>query len=357
MGGSAGFNKSSNTGMNQGQSTSGGFSNQGSSYGNVGGSSIWGPQAGHLQRGLQGAENVYNQGPYQYYPESTVNPLNPLQQTAIGNQFTRGLFGSGPEKAFGNTLLDSLGSQGPTGGASPGALQGYENAATQGNDYLGSTLSGGQNPYLNSQFDQAAGRLGKNFSEFVLPGVNSTFGGAGRTGSPAHERAVANAGQGFGQGLSDLATNLYGNAYETDQNRRLQAGEGLAQRGLQAGGLGVGQYNAQTQRQLGAGALVPGHSGLDVQNINLQQEAGDRLRAQDDATLQDDVNRFYYNQDAPNQQVQRYLQSIGAPIMESFSQGGGSSFGNSQNFGQSTNRGSTSGKSKGTNIGYSSPAG
>ena len=347
-----GFGKNQSQSTQEGQSSSGGFSNQGSSYGNVGGSNVWGPQAEHLKRGYAGAADNYGQGPYQYYPGSTINPLNPLQQTSIMNQFNRGMGGSPQESAFGNTLLELLGGQGPMGGASTEALAGYEGGGAAGNNYLTSALGGGQNPYLNSQFDQAAGRLGKNFSEFVLPGVNSTFGGAGRTGSPAHERAVANAGQGFGQGLSDLATNLYGNAYESDQNRRLQAGEGLAQRGLQAGGLGVGQYNAQTQRQLGAGALVPGHSGLGVQNLNLQQEAGDRLRTQQDATLQDDVNRFYYNQDAPHQSLMRYLQSIGAPIMESLSQGGGSSFGQSQNFGQSTSKGQSTARGKNFSAGF-----
>ena len=227
--------------------------------------------------------------------------------------------GSPQERAFGDTLLRLLqGDQGPDVSGVQQTLAGYERAGGAGLDSLQQQVAGGENPYLDRTFDAAADRVGRKFNEYVVPGVNTTFGGAGRAGSAAHERAVTGAGRDFGETLGDLGAQIYGGAYESDANRRLSGAQNLASLGLGAGqargNIGLQKYGAQTQRQLGAGALVPELSGLEVQNLNLQQEAGDRLRQQQDLELQDRADKFYYDQDAPNQALQRFIQSIGGAI-------------------------------------------
>lgn len=73
---------------------------------------------------------------------------------------------------------------------------------------LNEMMAGGVNPYLGAMYDQAAGKVANS--------VNSNFSQAGRFGSGAHSAALT-------EGLGNMATNLYGGAYENDQARRMQA--------------------------------------------------------------------------------------------------------------------------------------
>jgi hypothetical protein len=87
------------------------------------------------------------------------------------------------------------------------ALQGSQtvNNAESG---LNQMMDGSANPYLDSMYNQAAGK--------VAGSVNSNFAQGGRYGSGAHTGALT-------EGLGNMATNLYGGAYEADQGRRMQA--------------------------------------------------------------------------------------------------------------------------------------
>jgi hypothetical protein len=87
------------------------------------------------------------------------------------------------------------------------ALQG---SATMGNaeNSLNQFIGGQTNPYLDAMYNQAAGK--------VAGSVNSNFSNAGRYGSGAHTGALT-------EGLGNMATNLYGGAYENDAARRMQA--------------------------------------------------------------------------------------------------------------------------------------
>ena len=73
---------------------------------------------------------------------------------------------------------------------------------------LNQLIGGGKNPYLDAAYGQAA--------EQVSNSVNSQFSGAGRYGSGAQQDLLA-------KNLGNVATNIYGGAYDQDQGRRLQA--------------------------------------------------------------------------------------------------------------------------------------
>lgn len=83
--------------------------------------------------------------------------------------------------------------------------QTVNNAEGQLNNMIG---MGATNPYLDSMYQQAAGNVSNS--------VNSQFANAGRYGSGAHTEALT-------KGLGDMATNLYGGAYEADRGRQMQA--------------------------------------------------------------------------------------------------------------------------------------
>ena len=361
FGGNRSSSTQQSTAGSRNQSSSGNLGYNESSYGQGSSSNPWEGQQPYLLSQYERANQLYNRGPNQFYPDSTVNPLNPYQQQAIDARFQRGAAGSPTEQALGDTLLRSLQGGGPDTGGASAALGQFNAPAASGLGYLQGQLGGGVNPYVDQAFDRASQRLSNTFNENVLPGVNATFGGAGRTGSPAHERTVDQANRTFGESQADLAAQIYAPAYEADQNRRQQGAAQLAGLGLAGaqsqGALGVQGFDASTRRQLGAGALVPALSGLDVQNLNLQQQSGDLLRGQSDAELQDLISRYYYNQDAPYQQLQRYQQGLGPALTESQSSGGGSSFGytlgGSQATGSSESQSSGRSNSSGFNFGFS----
>lgn len=79
-----------------------------------------------------------------------------------------------------------------------------DNAESALNQFIG----GQQNPYLDATYQKAA--------EQVSNSVNGNFSQAGRYGSGAHTASLT-------EGLGDMATNIYGGAYENDASRRMQA--------------------------------------------------------------------------------------------------------------------------------------
>lgn len=162
-----------------------------------------------------------------------------------------------------NNLLGSQGSLIPDA-----ARQQLEQTAS--GEFLGS------NPFLDDLFNTAASRVTEQFQQSVLPGINATFGGAGRTGSGIHGEVVSQAAGELGQNLSGLAANIFAPAFESERGRQMQAaaqlgGLGLdeAQQRLQAAGLGGDLFatqNAADLARLGlASDLFLGQQGQALQ--------------------------------------------------------------------------------------------
>lgn len=84
--------------------------------------------------------------------------------------------------------------------------------------YYGNILGGGTNPYLEGMFGQA--------SDAIRSKLDSQFAAAGRYGSSDHAREIQ-------QGYNDLATNMYGQQYNADQSRMMQAAQLAPQAGYQ----------------------------------------------------------------------------------------------------------------------------
>lgn len=130
--------------------------------------------------------------PYNPYTGQRYADLNPTQNLGIGMVQNRALGGS-------QTMDNAEGS-------------------------LNQFIQGGQtNPYLDSMYDAGAQGMIRNFGGSILPGVNSTFAQGGRYGSGAHQTALDNASNTLATNLGNMATNMYGNAYNTDQANRMQA--------------------------------------------------------------------------------------------------------------------------------------
>ena len=124
----------------------------------------------------------------------------------------------------------------------------------------------GNNPYLDQQFDQATRRVREQFQDTVTPGINATFGAAGRTGSGIHQEALSDAAGELGDTLGGVAADLYGNAYTQERQNQLNAAGQLGDLGLGTAGLGSQNFQGQEQRRLGAAGLGSDIAGAQNQD-------------------------------------------------------------------------------------------
>lgn len=212
----------------------------------------------YIGTALRQAGDLYGGGGPQFYPGQQVAGFSQPQQQAFSN--IQSLAGSNPFKAATNFNDELL----------TGNFSGPEAELAQ----TGQT--GASNPYLDALYGQAAGQTRNQ--------LTGEFAGMGRN---AAEAAPLRSEQ-----LNNLATNLYGGAYESDQNRALAANQALA--GMQQGAIG----NAE---------------GLANANLGLQDAlAGVGGQVQDLAQRQINANQQKYNyyQQLPYQQLQQYEQFL-----------------------------------------------
>ena len=185
------------------------------------------------------------------------------------------------------------------------------------------------NPYLNSMFDQASSAVGRQFENNVMPGIASMFSGAGRFGSNQMAEGLGQAEEQYGDTLNDLATRIYGGNYANERGLQQQAQTSLGGLGLSASGqrqqalTNLGQMGLQgqqlQQQALGSlGGLYGDERGNMVRSTSMapmldqsRYYGMDRLAglgAQQDAYNQSlinaDMNRWNFNQNAPNNNLQ-----------------------------------------------------
>lgn len=175
-----------------------------------------------------------------------------LQQAAEGaaQQYAQG--GTPPVNMSTQTQQALQLAQARSLGGSPvtDAAQNYATQSLEGG-FMGSNpfLQGGANPHLDATFNQAATATRNQLaSEFAQSGRN------------------VRASEGLrGEQLNNLATNIYGGAYETDANRRLAAYQG--ERSLQQGVIPfAGQIANQDYADIGQLANV----GQTYDDLNRQ---------------------------------------------------------------------------------------
>lgn len=253
-----------------------------------------------------------------------VADMNQMQTDAYNAMNQRGMQGSAQEQAFDNYLSGQLGADrtGQLSGASTGML----GAAGLGAGALAQQASGQINPMVSSMFRQGAADLAENFNESVMPGINATFGAAGRTGSGLHADAVGNAAGELADAQASMATNLYGNAAEQAMQRQLQAGGQLFGQGGQMGMGGLGQL---AQLQQGAAGMTGMASELDYNNLDRAAQAGGAFQDQAQAELDGGISNW-----------QRQMQGLGMmPGMLNPMQGTGRTVGDNDTYGNSVGKG------------------
>ena len=121
------------------------------------------------------------------------------------------------------------------------------------------------NPRTHDMYNAAARGVTDQFQNAVLPGLNATFGGGGATGGSAHALASGEAAGRAGDTLADLSADIYGRAYESGEQRRIQGD--IAAAGLSDSQAGRRLARDQSASQLGLQGLTTagefGRSDLD----------------------------------------------------------------------------------------------
>ena len=234
----------------------------------------------YLQKGIQDLTNYYNANPTApgYYSGETVAPLSTQSQGAVG-------------------AATGLASNNPVTGAATGSLDKFLNGSYTNpltNPDFNSALVASHQPYIDQ------------FSTQILPGVQSSFEGAGRDGSGANQNAQE-------QALKTLDTTI--------NNSDAQAGSNY--------------YTNALGMELGANGLVPGLNSSLWQNISGLGAAGqtvDQQRQAQDAAAQAAYN---YNSNKQPNYISQYLAMLngGYPGGETNSNGVATTYQPTNSFG------------------------
>ncbi len=120
----------------------------------------------------------------------------------------------------------------------------------------------GRNPYLDAMFGSAAGRVMDQFQERIMPGITGSAEMTGGLGGSRQGIAEGLAAKGAMQTIGDMASGMYGGAYDADQNRRLQA----AQAALTSRLAGTGMETEMTSMgdRLALDALQAGPTAMNL---------------------------------------------------------------------------------------------
>ena len=225
----------------------------------------------YLEKGLQRANQLFFGAQPSLFPgqmyvspsEQTLQALSQQEKLATGAQPTL--------EAAQQAYQASLGQIGQT--AAGGFLQG--------------------SPYRDAMVQAATRPITQQFGEQVLPGVASLYSKAGRYGSGAMERAIGGATEAYGRALGDVSSNIVGQDYARERGLQQQAQMGQAALAQAAPSFfQMGFLPSQALAQVGA--------------------AREGIAAQ---PLQEQIQRYQYEQQLPYQQLQGFLSSVyGTPM-------------------------------------------
>jgi len=217
-------------------------------------SSPWSEQQPFLKTGFQSAQdNVLNR-PLQYFGGSTVVGFDPATEQSLNMTQQRATAGS--------PLL--------------GQAQG-EIGKTLSGDYLNQG-----NPAFQGMLERSISPIRQEYQQTVVPGLNGSFAGAGRYGSNAFQTARGQAADSYMRNVGDVAS-----------------------------GLAYANYGDERGRMQTAAGLAPSLAQADYADAGMLGQVGAAREGQAQAQLQDQVNRFNFQQSEPTNRLAQYMGLIG----------------------------------------------
>lgn len=161
------------------------------------------------------------------------------------------------------------------------------------------------NPYLEDMTGQAMGQAEDYFLR-SMRGVRDETQALGQNiGDTAYLRGLTTAEDNLSQMLQDISTSMYGGAYRSDMDRALAA----------AGGT-LGQYGStlsDTQMNMArALGLSPSTFAMGMMPADIYSNIGATQQAQSQQEIDALMSEFFYNQEAPYQQLENYANLLGS---------------------------------------------
>lgn len=223
-----------------------------------------------MQYGADQSRALYGTGGPQYYGGNTVVPFSGQTEQALGLTEQRALQGSPVNQAAQNYATNTLNTA-PT-----------SQFGTGQNPY-----GSASNPYLDATFNKAA--------DTVQNRLETQFAGSGRNVSAS---MPANTDM-----LSNLATQIYGGAYENERAR--QYGYDTAERDRMAQDI-----EQQRSRQFGVAGLAPSLANQDYVDINALGGVGGQVEDLAGRLMEDQAARWDFAQNAPQINLDNYIARI-----------------------------------------------
>lgn len=248
------------------------------------------------------------------YPHITYTNLSPDTQT--GMDMTRSaIYGDAHNIPAGAqvNVRQTLGGEWLNNQPGMGYLQNTltsDPASNPAADYLGATASGAMlnsNPYLDSMFDTASGK--------VRSAIDSQFNDAGRYASGAHQDVLM-------ENYGDLANQIYGDNYARERQNQLAA-SGMIQGAYDtamgrniSSAMGVNDmFSDERARQIQSLALAPGVYDFQFAPADKMMQLGAIDENQQMKALTDDMYRYNFYQDDPWVNISRYASiANGLPV-------------------------------------------
>tara|TARA_R110000803_G_scaffold23517_3_gene57649 strand:+ start:7112 stop:7999 length:888 start_codon:yes stop_codon:yes gene_type:complete len=210
--------------------------------------SPWEPQQQHLKNIFGGAETAFESSSPSYFQDSTVVDWSPQTNQAMQAMEARANAGSPLQQA--------------------GMAQAQ---STIEGDYLNA------NPFLTGAYNAASAPVIEQWNNQIAPGIDSSFAGAGRMGSGLYAQQRNSAENTLGRNLTDMSSKMaYANYAQERQNQLDMAG--------QSGQMAQQDYN----------------------DMNKLMAVGGAREGQQQAQLQDQIQRFNFEQNRPWDQLARY---------------------------------------------------
>lgn len=242
----------------------------------------------YLKKGLDQSVSLYDTGGPQYFPGQTVVPYSDTTNEALDLTRQRALNGSQVGNAAQSYVTNTLNS---TPVSYYGAFQDPTGKESQ-------QFNGQTNPYLDATFNRAADQVQNR--------LQSSFAGAGRNIGAARAPAALE--------LNDLANQVYGGAYDQDRNRQLselQQLRGIRSNDFQgAAGRIADDISQQRALQFSTAQLAPQLANMDYADLAALEGVGGRQEDLQRQYLDADIDRFNFQQQAPQINLDNYLARI-----------------------------------------------
>lgn len=248
----------------------------------------WKPTEDPLKAGVGVAGNLWAQGVgSQVYPGSTVSPFSVPTQTAL----TQGMQLAQQPNSTTSQAAETGSSIMTAGGMNPFMKQAY--------DAYNPSASGAMlnsNPFLNDSLDFQSDRIAQK--------VNSVFSGAGRSGSGAHARALADQ-------LAGLRFGASADNYNLERQLQNQAIGGQ-------GAIGTSAQSALLDTMGQASNLEAGK----FDNVDRMLKMGQIIENKDQQALAENKTKFDQQNNMPWTQLERFMSIVSPPASGFASQQG-----------------------------------